>query len=384
MTESAVYEHPRAPLALGEAGIEGWAKRRAGTAFRYRKFWNKTRGTLQEFIFSGCRHTRQRIRAALVEAHRTPAQLARFDGCAAQTWVWRHKESGRVTMRTGFCGNRWCPVCRQTYARRIGAMMFAGINHAEHRLAFVTLSQRQVPGERLTASMARLRTSFRRLRERPYWKKNVFGGVGVLETTVSKTYGRGTWHVHLHMILECKYLGWATVREEWRKAQRHAAGELDNVSIVGAGNARARGKYIVKYITKPYPQEIRAVPALLAEVMQATDKRGILVWLGTWRKGTQRAGKHGRMPGLRMRQEAGLGRVTHADEWEYLGTFAEVLQDAEAGRGTAQALLSDLGFGQVPVTLAARYGRAPPSGLVPEDSETLFAGMRGRSLAFRN
>lgn len=141
-----------------------------------------------------------------------------------------------------YCNNRFCPVCSKARARRI-----------RHRMKFLMKSVRSNPTmtfklitlhirnrESLPGMIAHLTKSFRKLRQRPFWKDSVAGGCFVLEITGSP----GNWHAHIHIICQAQFIYWEVLLGEWR----HIAGaagiyisKIKSLSIVD---------YITKYVTK--------------------------------------------------------------------------------------------------------------------------------------
>lgn len=96
-----------------------------------------------------------------------------------------------------------------------------------------------------------LTASFRRLRQRSWFKQRVFGGCFVIEIK-----GRpGSWHPHIHALTYCKFLDWERLLSLWRKV---STGQSVYITRV---RKNTHISYLTKYITKP-----DCPPDLLPEV----------------------------------------------------------------------------------------------------------------------
>lgn len=115
-----------------------------------------------------------------------------------------------------------------------------------------------------TQPVKRLKVAFRKLRHRRIWKDRVKGGLACIEVT---NKGKG-WHVHLHAVIDCRWLSFRTpapaprssatvVREcaiaskrelerEWAKSLKVALAICD----VSRANRGTIAKEVVKYAVK--------------------------------------------------------------------------------------------------------------------------------------
>ena len=116
------------------------------------------------------------------------------------------------------CGDRVvCPACSAIRVREMRRHYWPLVRAMKHpKMVVLTVKNGLDLWERFTHLMK----SFRRLRQRAWWKKRVAGGIYGLEVT----YGRGGWHVHLHIIVDAAFLpnrpadkarGDVLLKEEW-------------------------------------------------------------------------------------------------------------------------------------------------------------------------
>lgn len=111
------------------------------------------------------------------------------------------------------CKKRWCPVCQ----RIISAQRLQRFGHAartmQRPLSIMLSHQNEHDG---AAVFSTLRPAFKRFRRQDLWRKNVLGGVMSYEVTNRF----GTWHDHVHALVDCRWL--ALVTREPRKSDTRA------------------------------------------------------------------------------------------------------------------------------------------------------------------
>lgn len=140
------------------------------------------------------------------------------------------------------CSDRFCPVCSSPRRRRTAAKLRALVTQIHppfaHSFKHLTLTIRNHPD--LPWMHRTLLQSFRRLRSHLLWQRTVRGGAFVFETTGQP----GNWHLHLHAILEARYIPWSLLHDRWQKV---SAGR--GVYITTAPPKRICW-YLTKYLTK--------------------------------------------------------------------------------------------------------------------------------------
>lgn len=155
------------------------------------------------------------------------------------------------------CGNRFCDVCNgrsrhRTYTR-LQSLIDKHPKRKGMRLRFVTLTIPNVTNAE--EGFRDLIQSFKRLRQRNYWKKAVDGGAYVVELKRSAS----GWHVHLHMLIYSYYIPSPLLSGLWAKV---SPGFIVNIRLVK--HNRCAG-YLTKYLSKgaiPLEQQEEASKAL--------------------------------------------------------------------------------------------------------------------------
>lgn len=156
------------------------------------------------------------------------------------------------------CGNRFCEVCSGARRRRM-------INHITEIMARVRTSK-QSKLRLVTFTMPSsddprrqykdLVASFRRLRQRVWWKRRVNGGLSFFEVTHNAKAG---WHVHLHIIALSKWLPQKELSAQFVKC---GGGPICDVRLMYNKNVAG---YVTKYALKttlPEDLQVKASKAL--------------------------------------------------------------------------------------------------------------------------
>jgi len=147
-----------------------------------------------------------------------------------------------------YCGNRFCPICGKPRTLRIRRKLTNFLSTyklpARHSFKMVTLSVQNC--EDLYEGVDYLITSFRRLRQRSYWKSVVDGGAFVIEIKGSPK----NWHPHIHAIVSSRYLNWDKLSRDWNRCSGGLSCYISNCKRGQIVN------YMLKYITKPSVNEV--------------------------------------------------------------------------------------------------------------------------------
>ncbi|MBA7671336.1 hypothetical protein ES703_79492 [subsurface metagenome] len=142
-----------------------------------------------------------------------------------------------------YCGNRFCEICsipRQARVRKKLTWILSNIKVTTgYRYKHLTLT---ISSESNISDMIkRLVKSFRRLRQRAYWKNAVKGGAYVVEITGHP----GKWHAHIHAIIESRWMDWNRLLKIWIIVSSGRGVWIDNIP------QKEAIRYLTKYLTKP-------------------------------------------------------------------------------------------------------------------------------------
>jgi hypothetical protein len=191
--------------------------------------------------------------AEAARASQKPALAMRFEECGTGAWA-QHEgadvlafETEAPVRRVMCCGHRLCDICARTRSAGIRETLEPAIETTfKAKPALMTLTIDDRVGESLVSATGRILTGWKKLRRRVGWKDRVRGGFYALEVT--RNQERGSWHVHLHAVVDVDWLGQEEALMLWRNAL--GAGPLAggvNIQRVRNGIAEAT-KYLVKGI----------------------------------------------------------------------------------------------------------------------------------------
>lgn len=175
----------------------------------------------------------------------------------------------------GYCRDRLCPTCMRRRASKVKSQLVALISKM-NAPRFLTLTERDNT-DPLAQRMDRITSAVRRLRHTQAWKRHVKGGVMVWETT--RNEAKGTWHPHVHLIIDGDFWAHASVLAEWKKALQG-----DGAARIEACHDRTRSaRYLAKYLAKD--TEIAAWPeSTIVEFAGAMHRRRLVATFGAMHK----------------------------------------------------------------------------------------------------
>lgn len=168
-----------------------------------------------------------------------------------------------------YCGNRFCEICSQRRQSRMRRRLKWLVNQIcldkGYGFKHLTLT---IPNQSdLPAMVKFIIKAFRKMRSRAYWKNHVRGGASVIEIT-----GRpGNWHVHIHAVIEARYMDWGRLHKLWKKCSGGDGTYIQRLSktnIVG---------YLTKYLTKS-----SAPQSVLLDMSEALKGTRMFSPFGTW------------------------------------------------------------------------------------------------------
>lgn len=183
----------------------------------------------------------------------------------------RKTADNKPTLSLGRCRDRLCPLC-SFFRGREASSKTADIIRRMNAPRFLTLTLRESTAG-LAAELDRLFQCFRELRRRREWKRHVRGGVYAFEATYRPD--RGTWHPHLHLVIDGTYIPHSLLRALWTAI----TGDSSIVHIEAVHDAEAQAKYLAQYINTPAELSSWA-PSTIEEYATAVHGRRLLHTFG--------------------------------------------------------------------------------------------------------
>lgn len=271
----------------------------SGVCLRHRSWW----------------HDRLRIARALQQAVETGQRPERFGKCGLTAHVQvSDQDPPEFRISSENCRDRWCRPCQRERSRIIAANIIEHLSDRPCRLITLTI---RTEGLTLRQGVAKLYTSFQKLRQTTFWKTRVTGGCATCE--VKRTRDGDRWHPHLHLLVEGEYVPAGHLAKKW-----HAiTGDSFIVDVRLAADATTAARYVVKYLGKPVPSSIIRDHEHLVEAIQALTGRRMVSTFGNW-QGVQ------------------LTETCSEVAWHNLCSYRELVEKVLDGDGDSRRILQHL------------------------------------------
>ena len=224
------------------------------------------------------------------------SKAARVAACAGWLIFSPPSEEQRMKLQKAqFCRVRLCPMCQWRRSLKIYGQTTQIINAANasrkggYAWIMLTLTQRNVPGESLSADLDRISRAWQRLQHRKEWQAAVKGWMKCIEIT--HNLKNNTYHPHIHallMVMPSYFTGRTYItRARWAQLWQECA-QLDykpSVWITKSYGDKARQiAEVSKYASKPDDYIIVDDWELTADSIQTLDaacaKRRFLAYGG--------------------------------------------------------------------------------------------------------
>jgi hypothetical protein len=266
------------------------------------------------FRHSGWAICRQRVWDQLNDGTQSINRVDRFANCGSGAVVqYSHKED-RVRISANYCHDRLCLPCAAAKAAQVKANIITACQGKLVR--FMTLTLRHSRSS-LRDQVDRLYREFAILRRRRFFKSNVAGGIAVMETKLSDR--DGLWHVHLHCLIETKWLDQKQLSQEWLAV----TGDSSIVDIRQVQGEEAI-RYVAKYAAKGTDNSTYTQPEALREYIAAIKGRRLILAWGSFRGRDYTA----------VPEDPG--------DWVSLGSLGKLAAEARCGNVTAHRILEQL------------------------------------------
>lgn len=273
--ESPVDRECKAPDA------SDFASNAALGAFRH-SGWTRLRNRVfAAFLFNERLHAlaeRHQMPEARKGSRAFPVTLSRvkaFSRCGQDAWVLQNKaDPTRFRVTSSKCHDRFCLPCCNDRANAAQAKLLDKMKGV--LLRFVTLTLRS-DDEPLQQQLDRLYASFRKLRQRAFWKRRVKGGIAFVEVKWSAKGKR--WHPHLHVMVHGMYLPKKDLGHEWYRV----TGDSWIVDVRKVADETQAAKYVAKYATKGYDASAVGSDDRLHEAILAFHGRRFVIAFGDWK-----------------------------------------------------------------------------------------------------
>jgi hypothetical protein len=186
----------------------------------------------------------------------------------------QHPDTGVFSIHSNGCNLRLCPRCCQRLQRRIFDRVKDLLTPCvanEWQMITLTLLHSDTP---LSDQLDRLRSSFRKLRQRKLWKHAVRYGYAVIEITYNEETRH--WHPHLHVLARVNWIDWSHLRDDWYAV----TGDSNIIDCQQVRTGRNAALYVAKYVGKMPPDVVSADNGLLEDWYTALQGSRMLIRFG--------------------------------------------------------------------------------------------------------
>lgn len=218
--------------------------------------------------------TRTKVYQSLCRVGTRERALDAFSNCGASLWLAR--DGPELFLVANHCHNRHCEACCKNKRAALVAAVSHQLKTRRQRCRFLTFTLKCQPVP-LVDQLDRLLASFRRLRQRQFWKKLVTGGAFFVEIKLGAN--SNAWHVHLHVLAEGLWIDQKKLSAEW-----HAVtGDSFIVDCRAIAEDAKVASYVAKYATKPLHSAVIDQPDKLDECIVSVRGRRLIQCFGTWK-----------------------------------------------------------------------------------------------------
>lgn len=167
------------------------------------------------------------------------------------------------------CGDRFCTVCNASRSRHTRSKLSGTLSQIPfvHGFTIKHLTLSTSNSETIPDGVNVLVKSFRRLRQRAFWKSRVLGGAYTIEVTGKP----GSWHVHLHIVIHSRWLKYDTLLLHWNRVSGGLSCYIKNIP------KNVIITYLTKYLTK---SEVH--PDYHVDVSIALRGTRLISYFGSW------------------------------------------------------------------------------------------------------
>jgi Replication protein len=198
-----------------------------------------------------------------------------FERCGSDAWVLQSLDDpNRYKVTCNACRDRFCTPCSNERASHLRAKILGIIQGKQYRFVTFTLRTENEP---LQAQLNRLYASFRKLRQRAFWKQRVEGGIAFCEVKWSERANR--WHPHLHVLVHGRYIPQKELGQEWYQV----TGDSWIVDVRAVKDDKKAADYVGKYATKGFHSSAVETDERLHEAMRCFFGRRFVIPFGDWK-----------------------------------------------------------------------------------------------------
>lgn len=217
------------------------------------------------------------------------------------TWCDRMEQCGTYLetdnvgniLTSNFCRERFCPVCawKRSLKTWFDVMQIMGVLGDKYDYIFLTLTQKNIPYERLGNELDELRTKWKSFRQSKLMK-NARGFIRNIEITIN--HERCEYHPHQHIIVAFdrgyyngnQYITHEKFLNQWKKNYNGCVSSV-NVQAIQNDNIENAVAEIVKYAVKVNDVATYTDINVLADLMKNLKGKRLINYSGVFKTAKQ-------------------------------------------------------------------------------------------------
>lgn len=281
----------------------------------------------RQFRFAHFREYVDLLNRFLPTSNVSEERQQRWRECGSDAWIQKSQSTGKVRCVAKCCKLRWCPACRRSLNRHVQTWIEQLVNDNpadQWRFITLTLKSSNAP---LATQLANLRKSFRKLRQRTFWKKSVNGGVAILELTCNESTGQ--WHPHYHVLCRGRWMDQRQLSMQWLSITKTS--KIVDIRFVKQRTKAAA--YVAKYLAKLPPVAMLNCQKRFNEWTEALD-------------GFRTITKFGNARGYQAPER----QSDYPTDWIPIAKLETILEHARNGQAWARAIIHQLKGGPIDET----------------------------------
>lgn len=261
---------------------------------------------------------RRKVLAVMRDISESPRAIDAMECCGSECVVEYSVEAKKHRLKANYCHNRHCEPCMRAKGNKLAGNLRRRLEkEPEGRYRFITLTLKH-SNDPLRVQIKKLYASFKKLRNKPFWKKSQRGGAACLEVKWKEKTKK--WHPHLHIISEGEFIDKHDLSRGWHSA----TGDSQIVDIRALKNCKDAAHYIAKYVSKGTNSEVW------------NDTSAAQEWISSL-KGVRFCMTYGKWRGYKL-----TATTESVKDWKPIWTLQGLHNAAREGREHALMLLCQL------------------------------------------
>jgi hypothetical protein len=185
----------------------------------------------------------QKERIGWLKSNKAYQEAERLADCEQHVLLFYNAEKHDVKFIPRHCQSKFCPICGPKIIAETKRKLDYVIQHIDQSaMRFITLTQRDKPGECLESAAHRFMESFRKFRRHKSWANNIWGCYIKYEATWNKK--TEAWHFHAHILAHGRYIPREELKKNWMSVS--PSSYIIDIRRVNKSTSHELSKYVTR------------------------------------------------------------------------------------------------------------------------------------------